>query len=97
MYYVGIDVHMKKCVTTIKGKDRTILKQTSFNNDTNGISAFAVAVRNRYWPAKAVCESTGNYWILPYDMLSEAGLDMKLANYTEHKSYSAGKAQGRQG
>lgn len=80
MYYIGIDVHMKKCMATIKGKERSILKQTSFNNDTNGISAFAVTVRNQYWPAKAVCESTGNYWILPYDMLSEEGIDMKLAN-----------------
>lgn len=71
---------MKKCVATIKGKDRSILKQTSFNNNANGISAFAVTARNQYWPAKAVCESTGNYWILPYDILSGEGIDMKLAN-----------------
>ena len=80
IHYIGIDVHMRKCVATIKGKDRCIIKQIRFSNNTRGISEFACTVRSNYWPAKAVCESTGNYWILPYDILSEKSIDVKLAN-----------------
>ena len=80
IYDIGIDVHLKKCVATVKGKGRSIIYQTSFKNNIKGTSDFTQMVSMNYWPAKAVCESTGNYWVLPYDMLSETGIDMKLAN-----------------
>ena len=31
-------------------------------------------------PAKAVCESTANYWIVLHDMLEDEGIDTLLAN-----------------
>ena len=36
MYYIGINVHKKKCVTTIKGDAKKVLKRTSFDNDITG-------------------------------------------------------------
>ncbi len=80
MYYIGIDVHLKKCVATIKGKERSVIHRVSFANNTKEISDFTQMVSKKYWPAKAVCESTGNYWVLPYDMLAEAGIEIKMAN-----------------
>ena len=62
MYYIGIDVHSKKCMTTIKGRTKDILKQIEFNNDVQGINEFIKMIRQEgYVPATAVCESTGNY------------------------------------
>ena len=80
MYYIGIDVHLKKCMATIKGNNRSIIKQMPFENTTEGISDFIRMVNRKYQPALAVCESTGNYWILSYDMLTAAGIEIKLAN-----------------
>ena len=54
MYYIGIDVHLKKCVATIKGRGRSVIYQTSFENNIKGISDFTQMVSKNYWPAKAV-------------------------------------------
>ena len=76
MYYIGIDVHSKKCMTTIKGRTKDILKQTEFDNDVQGINGFIRMIRQEgYVSATAVCESTGNYWIVPHDMLEGAGIN----------------------
>lgn len=80
LYYIGIDVHLKFCVATIKGKGRRVIRRVRFNNDIQAINEFIGTVKGSYWPAKAVCESTGNYWMLLYDTLSEAKIDVKLAN-----------------
>ena len=46
MYYIGIDVHKKKCVTTIKGDAKKVLKRTSFDNDITGINGFTGMLRS---------------------------------------------------
>ena len=71
MINIGIDVHKKKCHATIKGDTREILEQTVFNNTLQGIRNFAGVVKDRYGGARAVCESTANYWIMLHDMLEE--------------------------
>ena len=81
MYYIGIDVHRKKCVTTIKGDTKQVLKRTSFDNDITGINGFVGMLRSDgYLPATAACESTGNYWIVLHDTLEAAGIDTLLAH-----------------
>ena len=81
MHYIGIDVHRKKCVTTIKGKAKRVLKRTVFDNDIDGINGFIAMLRkDGYLPATAACESTGNYWIVLHDTLEAAGIDTLLAH-----------------
>ena len=81
MYYIGIDVHKKKCVTTIKGDAKKVLKRTSFDNDITGINGFTGMLRSDgYLPATAACESTGNYWIVLHDTLEAAGINTLLAH-----------------
>ena len=81
MYYIGIDVHKKKCVTTIKGDAKKVLKRTSFDSDITGINGFTGMLRSDgYLPATAACESTGNYWIVLHDTLEAAGINTLLAH-----------------
>ena len=80
MYYIGIDVHSKRCVSTIKGRTKDILKQPEFDNGVQGISGFVRMIRQEgYVPATVVCESTANYWIVLHDMLEAAGINTLLA------------------
>ena len=98
MYYIGIDVHSKKCMTTIKGRTKDILKQTEFDNDVQGINGFIRMIRQEgYMPATAVCESTRNYWIVPHDMLEEAGINTLLAHPHNTKIITQTVYKKRQG
>ena len=80
-HYIGIDVHKKKCASTIKGKTNKILKQTEFDNNVRGITVFVKTIRKEgYVPATAVCESTANYRIVVHDMLEDASINTLLAH-----------------
>ena len=58
-----------------------VLKRTSFENTSSGISKFIDSVRKwGYLPAVAVCEATDNYYLMMHDMLEDAGIDTKVAN-----------------
>ena len=64
MLNIGIDVHKKMCIVSIKGKSRKMLEQTEYENTTEVISGFVQHVKDRYdGPMLAACESTDNYWI----------------------------------
>ena len=80
MYYIEIDVHTRKCVAAIKQKIRDKPVIITFENTQSGISDFIRKVKADYMPAKAVCESTANYWIVLHDMLEDEGIDTLLAN-----------------
>ena len=80
MYNIGIDVHKVKCVAAIKQKIRDKPVIITFENTQSGINDFICKVKANYMPAKAVCESTANYWIVLHDMLEDAGIDTLLAN-----------------
>ena len=40
MISIGIDVHKKKCVATLKRDSKRIVEQTSFCNNSYGINEF---------------------------------------------------------
>lgn len=80
MINIGIDVHKKKCVATLKDSSRRILQQITFDNDSYGITEFIDSIKQRYGNARAVCESTANYWIRLHDTLEENGIDTILAH-----------------
>ena len=63
MINIGIDVHKKMCVVTIKGNTPKIMEQAEFLNTRGGITTFAKRIKGRYMgkTIRAVCESTGNY------------------------------------
>ena len=69
MINIGIDVHKRKCVATIKEQSRQILLRASFDNNSHGITEFIDSIKQRYGNARAVCESTANYWIRLHDTL----------------------------
>jgi transposase len=82
---IGIDVHKKKCVATLKGSSRHILQQITFDNDSDGITKFIDSIKQRHDAARAVCESTANYWIRLHDTLEENGIDTILAHPAKTK------------
>lgn len=85
---IGIDVHKKKCVATIKRNDSArILEQLTFYNNTEGINDFIKHIKERYHDtARAVCESTANYWIRLHDALQDSAIDTLLANPVQTKA-----------
>lgn len=92
MINIGIDVHRKMCVATIKGDSRDILEQTEFANRKQDIEEFAEHVKKKYGAdARAVCESTGNYWIILHDTLEDHGIDTVLAHPSKTKAIAQAK------
>ncbi len=92
MISIGIDVHKKKCVATIKRESREKLEQTSFDNTTNGIMGFIKHVKKTYGnDIQAVCESTANYWIRLHDTLEDHGIDTILAHPAKTKIIAQAK------
>jgi hypothetical protein len=43
---IGIDVHKKKCVATLKRDSREIVEQTSFYNNSHGIKGFIEHIKS---------------------------------------------------
>lgn len=88
MINIGIDVHKKTCMATVKGAAPEILEQSEFSNDPGGIASFAGRVKRKYrgQDIRAVCESTANYWIMLHDMLEDSGIDTLLAHPAKTKA-----------
>ena len=92
MISIGIDVHKKKCVATIKRKSKKRLEQSSFDNTAQGIMDFIRHIKNTHGKnIRAVCESTGNYWIRLHDTLEENGIDAILAHPAKTKIIAQAK------
>ncbi len=89
---IGLDVDKKQCVATIKNdKNKKKLEQITFSNDTKGITGFIKHIKETYNDtARAVCESTANYWIRLHDKLEE-GIDTILAHPAKTKIITQAK------
>jgi transposase len=88
---IGIDVHKKKCIATLKRDSQEIVEQTSFYNNGHGIKEFIEHIKLYNESAIAVCESTGNYWIRLHDTLEDNGIDTVLANPIKTKIIAQAK------
>lgn len=94
MINIGIDIHKARCVATIKpAGSRKALEQTEFENTAKGIDGFIRHVKARYGrhKARAVCESTANYWYRTHDTFEEHGIDTVLAHPTKTKVIAQAK------
>ncbi len=92
MINIGIDVHKKMCVATIKGNGKDIIEQTEFKNSKKDIEAFAAHVKKTHGKnARAVCEATGNYWMILHDTLEDCGIDTILAHPAKTKAIAEAK------
>ncbi|MEM3564423.1 MAG: transposase [Candidatus Jordarchaeaceae archaeon] len=76
--YIGIDVHKKFCYVCIMDREGNIIKEFKVPNDSYGVRTLLGIVGGRR--AKAVIESTGNFWIRIYTQLEEAGAEVVLSN-----------------
>ena len=79
MIYVGIDVHKRKCQSALMTEKGQILDELSFENNSQGLSILIEKLQP-LGPAKAVMESTGNFWIKTYEALEAAGIKTTLSN-----------------
>jgi hypothetical protein len=65
---IGIDVHRRKCVATLKDSllqiilqiIQQIIQQITFDNNSAGMIKFVNNLKSRYGDARVVCESTTN-------------------------------------
>ena len=84
LIYIGIDVHKKFCNACIKDREGTVLEQLRFNNSSKGADRLLEVIGGK--PAKAVLESTGNLWIIIYQILEAAGVEVLLSNPSKTKA-----------
>jgi transposase len=79
MIYVGIDAHKHKCCSALMTENGTILDELTFQNTTQGLSELIQRIQP-LGEAKAVLESTGNFWIKTYEALEAANIKTTLSN-----------------
>lgn len=94
MIYIGVDVHKKMCVVTVKDEDNKTILQKDFINSRRGIDGFIEEVKDMFGkrgPITAVCEATGNYWYILHDTLEENGIDTKVAHPAKTKAIAQAK------
>lgn len=72
MINVGIDVGKRFCQAALKAADGTLLNELRFENTSRGVQELIKHITiHGGGEARAVLESTGNYWIRIHDMLEE--------------------------
>jgi len=85
MIYVGIDIHKKNCQSVLVDESGKVLEQVPFRNTGNGLAYLIERIRP-YGEAKAVLESTGNFWLKSYEALEKASIHVSLSNPLKTKA-----------
>ena len=87
---VGIDVGKRFCQAALKAEDGRLLDELRFENTSQGVHELLthIAVHGK---ARAVLESTANYWIRIHDMLEDHAVDTILANPRKTKLIAEAK------
>ena len=79
MIYVGIDVHKRKCNSVLMDEQGRILDEPTFTNTQQGLLTLIERIKP-YGEAKAVLESTGNFWLRSYEALEKEQIHVTLSN-----------------
>ena len=79
MIYVGIDVHKRKCCSALMTEEGIILDEITCENNHEGLSTLIQRIQP-LGEAKAVLESTENFWIKTYEALEGATIQTTLSN-----------------
>jgi transposase len=88
---VGIDVGKRFCQAALKAEDGRLLDELRFENTSRGVQELLEHITVHGDEARAVVESTANYWIRIHDMLEEHGVDTLLANPLKTKLIAEAK------
>ena len=79
MIYVGIDIHKRKCNSALMDEQGRILDETVFANTQEGLTTLIQRIK-AHGQAKAVLESTGNFWLRSYEALEKEQIHVALSN-----------------
>lgn len=90
MINVGIDVGKRFCQAALKTDDGRLLDELRFENTSQGVRELLTHI-TVHGEARAVLESTANYWIRVHDLLEENGVDTILANPRKTKLIAEAK------
>ena len=88
---VGIDVGKRFCQAALKAEDGRLLDELRFENTSQGVQELLRHITVQGGEARAVVESTANYWIRIHDMLEDHGVDTILANPRKTKLIAEAK------
>jgi transposase len=88
---VGIDVGKRICQAALKAEDGRLLDELRFENTSQGVQELLRHITVQGGEARAVVESTANYWIRIHDMLEDHGVDTILANPRKTKLIAEAK------
>ncbi len=93
MINISIDVHKKLCVAAVKGDTAELLGREEFHNAPDAIRSFAKRIKRKYagQTVRAVCEATGNYWMMLHDILEDHCIDTLLAHPAKIKAIAQAK------
>lgn len=91
MIYAGIDAHKKRCVATLKTERGETLQQLIFENNHEGVLTLIAQLQKHDHQARAVLESTGNYWIRIHDTLEDQNVETLLANPSKTRIIVGGR------
>jgi transposase len=88
---VGIDVGKRTCQAALKAEDGRLLDELRFENTSQGVQELLKHIAVQGGEARAVVESTANYWIRVHDLLEAHGVDTILANPRKTKLIAEAK------
>ena len=73
--------------------DGTVLEEFPYGNKSDEVLKTAKKCKAKYGQCQAVCEPTGNLWIMTADAFEKAGVPLQLANMYKTKAIAFAKVK----